>query len=179
MVTDLDRVGIAEAGELGRGLPGWLLRVPAALACLVMVAVLAAERTEPAVLVAFGVVSLLAVALPASPAPALVIVLAAVLIAVDDPDPLRPAVLAMVPAVHLLHVACALAGMLPLRSRLHLAALRRPAVRYLMVQTGVFLVAGLAALVPRGTTPAVLEALAMLSVAALALVVARLLHRPQ
>jgi hypothetical protein len=109
----------------------------------------------------------------------LLIVSAAGLVVVNHSEPLSPAALAMIPLAHLVHVSCAIAGMLPLRARVHLAALKRPAVRYLMVQAGVFLIAGIAALMPEGVTPAVLEVLALLSVAALGLVIAKMVHRPQ
>jgi hypothetical protein len=175
----IDQLGVSDSGELGRGLPAILLRVLIALACLGILGVLALDHTEQAGLLVVAVVALLAVALPASPSPALLIVLAAGLTVVNHTAPLSAAALAMIPLTHLVHVSCAIAGMLPLRARVHLPALRRPAVRYLMVQTGVFLVAGIAALLPEGATPAVLEVLALLSVAALALVIARMAHRPQ
>ena len=175
----LDQIGLDEAGELGRGLPAIVLRGLIALTCLGIVGVLALDGTEPAGLIFVAVIGVLSIALPASPSPALLIVLAAGLVVVDHAEPLSLAALAMIPLTHLLHVSCAIAGMLPLRARVHLAALKRPAVRYLMVQTGVFLVAGIAALLPEGATPAVLEVLALLSVAALALVIARMAHRPQ
>ncbi|TDQ04242.1 hypothetical protein [Labedaea rhizosphaerae] len=175
----LDQLGLDETGELGRGLPAILLRVLIALTCLGIVGVLALDHTEPAGVLVVAVVAVLSIGLPASPSPALLIVLAAGLIVVGHKEPLSLAALAMIPLVHLLHVSCGIAGMLPLRARVHLAALRRPAVRYLMVQTGVFLVAGIAALLPEGATPAVLEVLALLSVAALGLVIARMAHRPQ
>ena len=172
-------IAVTEAGELGRGLPAVLLRLLTGLACLAVVGVLTAAGTETPALIFVAVVGLLAACLPASPAPALFIAVAAGMLVVNDAEPLSPALFLMIPLVHLIHVTCAIAGMLPLRARVHLAALKRPAVRYLMVQTCVFLLAGLAALVPHGATPAVLEAVALLSVTALALVIAKMVHRPQ
>jgi hypothetical protein len=175
----IDRIALTEGGELGRGLPAVLLRALIAVACLGIIGVLALDHNETAGLLFVAAIAVLTVSLPASPAPALLIVVAAGLVVVNHSEPLSPAALAMIPLAHLVHVLCAIAGMLPLRARVHLAALKRPAVRYLMVQTGVFLIAGIAALVPEGVTPAVLEVLALLSVAALGLVIARMVHRPQ
>lgn len=177
--TATDEIAVDEGGELGRGLPAILLRGLIAVACLAIIGVLALDGAEQAALFLLAGVSVLSVTMPASPAPALVIVVAAGLVVVNHSEPLSPAALAMIPLAHLVHVCCAIAGMLPLRARLHLSALKRPAVRYLMVQAGVFLIAGLAALLPEGVTPAVLEVLALLSVAALALLIAKMLRRPQ
>ncbi|HET9139299.1 hypothetical protein, partial [Actinophytocola sp.] len=76
-------------------------------------------------------------------------------------------------------VGCALAGLLPARSRVHLSALRAPALRFVAIQAGVFALAGLMAVVSGIRPPAALEFGAVAGVTAIALLVAWLLHRPQ
>ncbi|MPZ83129.1 MAG: hypothetical protein GEV28_23140 [Actinophytocola sp.] len=77
----------------------------------------------------------------------------------------------MIPVVHLFHVSCGLAGVLPVTGRVHLRALRKTAVRFVLVQAIVFALVGVAALLPVRQTPAVLEVTALLGLTAIALVI--------
>jgi hypothetical protein len=98
--------------------------------------------------------------------------------AVTAGDPLRPGVLALVVLLHFVHVTSALAALVPLRSRLHLAALRAPARRFAFVQLFVLMIAGALALLPNGRTTPVVEILALGCAAGLALAV-MLVTRPR
>jgi hypothetical protein len=166
-----------DALELGRGLPGWTLRALIAMVAGVIVAVLAVNGIAGAALVLVGIAALLSAGMPASPAPTLMIVLVAMAVVALGADPFRPHVLVLVPLVHLLHVGCAIAGLLPARSRVHLTALRVPAMRFAAIQAGVFALAGTMALVPAGRASAVLELIALVGVA-LAVPLVWLLVRP-
>jgi hypothetical protein len=92
-------------------------------------------------------------------------------------EPFDGEVLLMVPMVHLLHVSCGIAGLVPLRSRLHLAALRAPALRFMSIQAGVFALLGVLALTPVEHPPALLELGAIIGVAVMAVLVIVLLNR--
>lgn len=169
----------SDALDLGAGLPGWTLRVVIAVLSGAIVVVLMGGGLGGVALVLLAAAALMSVAVPASPAPALVVVLVAMSVVAIGTDPFAFHVLAMIPLVHLLHVACGLAGLLPRGARVHPGALRVPAIRFLVVQTGVFALAGLVALVPTGRSPAVLEFLAIVGVAAIALLVVWWPNRPQ
>jgi len=108
---------------------------------------------------------------PASPAPAGVVVVAAVLAALADGDPLRPGVLVLVPLVHLFHVTCGIAGAIPAAGRVHVRALRAPVLRFLLIQAVMAVLVVLVALLPTGRNAPFLEALALVGLAAVALVV--------
>ena len=169
----------ADALELGSGVPGWLTRVAVAVVGGAIVAVLAAGGIAGAALGLLGLAAVLSVAMPSSPAPALVLVLVAFSVAVLGSDPFTVHVLVLIPLVHLFHVTCSIAGLLPGRARVHLAALRAPAVRFLAIQAGVFAFAGLLALVPVDRVSAPLEVLAIGGVGAIAVALVWLLNRPQ
>ncbi|HEY0450741.1 hypothetical protein [Actinophytocola sp.] len=163
--------GTADAPRLGQGLPAWTLRALVALSGTGVVLIPASEGALWGALFVLGPAILASVYAPASPVPSAVVIGAAVLVALTGDDPLRPAVLAMIPVVHLFHVSCGLAGVLPSRGRVHLRALRGTAVRFVVVQAVVFALAGLAALMPVGPTPAVLEVTALVALTAIALVI--------
>lgn len=167
----------SDAFELGPGLPAVLLRAVIALVCGGLVLILANTGIGGPVLVVLGLGAVMSVVMPASPAPALVLALVAMSVVAARPDPFAVEVLVLVPLVHLLHVGCGIAGLVPLRSRVHLAALRAPAVRFVAIQAGVFALVGVMALAPAGRPPAVLELGALLGVAVLAALVAALLSR--
>jgi hypothetical protein len=153
---------------LGRGVSAWWLRVAVLLTGAGVLAIPMTEGVNGAlaVIVALGVAG--SVYAPASPAPALVVLGGAAMLVLADADPLRPVVLAMIPTAHLFHVCCGIAGVLPIRGRLHLRALRRPAVRFLSVQAAVFVLAGVAALLPTDRNPVVVEIAGLVAVVVLA-----------
>jgi O-antigen/teichoic acid export membrane protein len=94
-----------------------------------------------------------------------------VLTALLGDDPLRPAVLIMIPAVHLFHVTCGLAGLVPLRGRLDPRALARPALRFLLVEAIVFAFVGVAALLPDTPIPASIEIAALAGLVVVAVLI--------
>jgi hypothetical protein len=159
------------APVLGRGVSAWWLRVAVAVTGAAVLAIPAAEGTTGGLGVIVGLAVLASVYAPASPAPALVVLGGAALLALAGDDPLRPAVLVMIPTAHLFHTCCGIAGVLPVRGRLHPVALRRPALRLLAVQGVAFVMAGLAALLPTGRVPAVVEVAALVGLVVVALIV--------
>jgi len=162
--------------RLGRGVPGWTLRLAVALTGTLVIAIPSTEGAMWGGLFILGPAILASIYAPASPVPSAVVIGAAVITALTGDDPLRPTVLAMIPAVHLFHVCCGLAGVLPVLGRVHLRALRRPALRFLLVQAVVFAMVGVAALLPTGRIPAVLEVTALVGLLVIALVIV-LWHR--
>ncbi|KAA2263268.1 hypothetical protein F0L68_10670 [Solihabitans fulvus] len=159
---------------VGVGLPGWLLRAAVGLVAAAMVALVSEQGIGGALVVIFALLGAVAVLLPGSPAGTLLIGGVALSAGFVGDDPLRPEVLALIPLVHLLHVGCALAAVLPRDSRVHLAAFRLPARRFLVTQLAVFAIAGVAALVPGGDTSAAVEIAGLLGVGGLALLALRL-----
>ncbi|GLZ39861.1 hypothetical protein [Actinokineospora sp. NBRC 105648] len=157
--------------DVGRGVSAGLLRAVVAVVCAGIVADLALNRASVVVLGAAVLLSVACVFLPASPAPLLLIALAALLITVSGPDPLRPAVLVLVPLVHLLHINCAIGALLPKGARLDPRALWPAARRVAVVQLVVAALAVLAMVIPAGRTPEPVELIALLSIAGLAAVV--------
>jgi hypothetical protein len=166
--------------NLGPGVPSWVLRVAVLLSVTLITILLTAQGVSLMAVATVVVPGLLAAAVPASPAPAVVIVATAVCAAVISENPLDIAVLALLPLVHVVHVASALAAVIPGTARIHMSALRPVAVRFVIVQGAVFALAGIAALLPRTVTPAVVEVAALLGAAALAAVATKLImNRPQ
>lgn len=160
------------ARTLGTGVSAWWLRAVIALTGGVVVIVPVVEATRPNLgMVLVGLAVLASVYAPASPAPAAVVIGGAVLVTLTGDDPLRPAVLVLIPTVHLFHVCCGLAGVLPVRGRLHPEALRGPALRVLAVQAVTFVLVGVAALLPTGPVPVVVEVAALVGVVVIALLV--------
>ncbi|HEY0640429.1 MAG TPA: hypothetical protein VGD67_22590, partial [Pseudonocardiaceae bacterium] len=100
-----------------------------------------------------------------------------VIVAPGGEEPLRPVVLLTVTVVHLVHVLAGTAALLPRSALLHLSALARPLRRFLAIQAGVMALAGLAALLPGGRNPVLLEVLAVLGVAGAAVLAVVLLRR--
>ncbi|MGH3879137.1 MAG: hypothetical protein ACRDSK_19075 [Actinophytocola sp.] len=162
--------------RLGRGAPGWLLRAAVLATGSLVVAIPSTEGAMWGALFILGPAILASVYAPASPVPIAVVVGAALLAALTGDDPLRPAVLALIPAVHLFHLSCAIAGVVPVRARVHPKAFVRPAIRFVVVQAVVFAFVGAAALLPAGQTPALLEVVALAGLVVIAVVVA-LWHR--
>lgn len=164
--------------HLPAGLPAWTLRATAALACAGISLLLAANGVQGISLALFALVSLAAVTVPASAAPALVIGFGALAVVFTDGSPFRPSVLLLIPLFHLLHTTCAIAALAPARSRLHPTALRSPARRFARTQLLVFTLVGATALLPAGGTEPAVEAAGLLTAAALA-VAAVVLTRPK
>jgi hypothetical protein len=158
----------ADSLELGRGLPGWTLRGVVALVSSGILAVLVAHGMAGVALGLLGLGLLLSVLMPSSPAPTLVLVLVALSVVALGSSPFTVHLLLLVPLVHLFHVCCAIAGLLPTNSRVHLVALRAPAIRFVAIQAGVFALVGLLAMVPGDRASAPLELAAMIGVAGVA-----------
>ncbi len=147
---------------LERGLPGWVLRAAIAVVGLAVTAILYVEGVTVTPLVMYvGLVGVTA-AIPASAASLLLIAYPAVAIVVLGGEPVRPAVLGLVALVHLAHVLCAYAALIPTRSRIHPAALRPAALRFLAVQAGVLALAAVVLLVPGGRTDEAVEVIGVL-----------------
>jgi hypothetical protein len=172
-------VGRDDSLELGRGLPGWVLRAVVAGSVAGIALVLASQGIEGVVLGLICLTGLGCVVMPSSPAPILLLLLMALSVLALGAGGIGGVMLALVPLTHLMHVGCSLAGLLPARSRVHPAALRVPAIRFVAIQAAVFALAGLMALVSGGRVPAALEFGAIAGVAGIALLVAWLLHRLQ
>jgi hypothetical protein len=160
-----------EATTLGRGVPAWLLRLAVAVTGALVIAIPATEGAFWGALFILAPAILASVYAPASPVPSAVVIGAAVLAALSGDDPLRPAVLVLIPAVHLFHLACAFAGIVPIRGRLHARAFARPALRFLLVQAIVFAFVGAAMLLPVTRIPAWLEVVALAGLVVIALTV--------
>ena len=155
--------------DCGIAVPGWVLRLVVGAVSAAVVAVLGAEGAPVAVQVVFGLLGASSAVSPSSAAPAALGGGAALVSTVyNTSGMLAPAVLALVVLVHLLHVSSGLAAVVPRGARLHLSVLRRPLRRFLTIQAVVFALAGVAAVVPAGRNPVVLEVLAVLGVAGLA-----------
>lgn len=160
-----------DALVVGRGIPAWLLRVVILVVGAAIGALPLSEGTTTGTLFVLLPAVLASAYAPASPAPAAVVVVAAVLLALGDGGPLRAEVLIMVPLVHLFHVTCGIAGFLPASGRVHAGALRSTAVRFLMVQAVTAVVAVAVAVLPEGRTQPVVEVLALAGLAGVALLV--------
>jgi hypothetical protein len=163
--------------DCGVALPAWALRLAVALVAAAVVAVLALDGLPPATLIVLALLAAATALSPASAAPAALAATAALATLLSSGGGLRPTVLALVPLVHLLHVTSAVTAVVPRGARVHMPALRRTAARFLAVQASVFALAGLAALLPHGPTPAHLEVVTVLGVAALAVMAIVLLRR--
>lgn len=164
-------VSTRDALLVGKGLPGYVLRIAVLAVGAAIVLVPLSEGTTIGTLFVLAPAVLAASYSPASPVPAAVIVTVAVLVALADGDPLRAQVLVLIPLVHLFHVLCGIAGVLPAAGRLHLRALRSPALRFLLVQAMVFVVVLLCALLPTGRTASVFEVVGLVGLTGLALLV--------
>jgi hypothetical protein len=164
--------------DCGPWVPGWVLRLVVGAVSAAVVAVLGAAGAPVAVQVVFGLLAASATASPGSAAPAALGGGGALVTTVyHDGGALTQPVLALVVLVHLLHVTCGIAAVVPPRARLFLRALRRPLARLLLIQAAVFALAGLVAVAPPGRNPVAVEVLAVLGVAGLATLVTVQLRR--
>jgi hypothetical protein len=172
-VTKAGTKAVTKAGALvvGRGMPAAVLRLAILVVGAAIVLVPLREGTTTGTLVILLPAVLASVYAPASPAPAGVVISVAVLVALVDLGPLRAEVLVLIPLVHLFHVVCGLAGVLPASGRVHLRALRAPALRFLLVQAVMAVVVVLVALLPAGRTPPLLEVVGLVGLAGIAALV--------
>ncbi|GAB1515458.1 hypothetical protein [Actinophytocola sp. KF-1] len=161
----------ADALVVGRGVPAWLLRVVILVVGAAIVLLPLSEGTTTGTFFVLAPAVLASAYAPASPAPAAVVVVAAVLLALAGGDPLRAEVLITVPLVHLFHVACGIAGVVPASGRVHPAALRSTGLRFVVIQAVTAVVAVVLALLPDGRTQPVVEVLALAGLAGVALLV--------
>jgi hypothetical protein len=164
-------VSASDGLVVGRGMPALALRGTLLAVGVAILVVPLSEGITAGTFVILLPAVLASVYAPASPAPAGVVVVAAVLAALADDDPLRPGVLVLIPLVHLFHVTCGIAGALPVAGRVHLRALRAPVLRFLLIQAVMAVVVVLVALLPTGRNAPLLEALALVGLAVVALVV--------
>lgn len=169
--------GGAATPGLRAGLPGWVLRAAIAATCGAVAAVLSAAGVESLALVLYLVLAVAAAAIPASAAAVLLIAYPAAAVVFASDGPVWPAVLALVVLLHLVHVLCAYAAVVPVRSRLHPEALKAPAKRFALVQLPVLGLAGIVILLPVGRTDAAVEVIGLACAVGLALGTVLLLRR--
>jgi hypothetical protein len=164
--------------KLTEGVPAWTVRAAVLGAVAIISILLLAQGVGLAGLIAvFGGIAAL---MPSSPAPALVIITTAVCCAIVFDSPFNITVLVLLPLVHVVHIGSALAAVIPGTARIHLAALRPAAIRFVVVQTTALAVASVAAIVPKGVTPTVLEIGGLIAAAVLAACAAVvIMNRPQ
>ncbi|HEY7594883.1 MAG TPA: hypothetical protein VH969_17155 [Actinophytocola sp.] len=167
----MSRAAAVDVPRLGRGVPAWTLRAAVLVAGALVIAIPSTEGAMWGGLFILTPTILASVYAPASPAPIAVVIGAGVLVALTGDDPLRPTVLAMIPTVHLFHVCCGLAGLIPVRGRVHPRAFARPALRFVVVQAIVFAFVGVAALQPVTRIPAGIEITALAGLLVIALIV--------
>ncbi|MEV0679954.1 hypothetical protein AB0I60_25860 [Actinosynnema sp. NPDC050436] len=162
---------------LDAGVPGWALRAAIGAVAVVVAILLYAEGVMIAPLVLYVGLAAVTVAIPASAAVVLLVAYPAVALVVLGGAPVRPVVLVLVALAHLLHVLCGYAALIPVRSRIHLKALRPAAVRFALVQAGVLLLAALVVVLPGGRTDEVVEVVAVACAVGLVLGAVALLRR--
>jgi len=160
-----------DALVLAKGVPAYLLRVVILVVGAAILFVPLQEGVTTGTLVLLLPAVLASAYAPASPAPAAVIVVAAVLLALADDDPVRAEALVMIPLVHLFHVACGVAGVVPASGRVHSRALRSTVLRFLLIQAVTAAVVVLVALLPTGRTQPVVEVLGLVGLAGTVLLV--------
>ena len=159
-----------DALVVGRGFSALYLRAVILLVGVVIVVVPLREGVTIGTLLVLLPAVLASVYAPDSPAPAGVVVVAAATAALAGGDPFRVDVLVLIPLVHLFHVLCGLAGAIPAAGRVHLRALRAPALRFLLIQVVMAGVVILVALLPSGQNLPLLEGVALVGLAGVALV---------
>ena len=160
-----------DALVVARGVPALVLRAAILAVGAAIIAVPLSEGITVGALVVLLPAVLASAYAPASPAPAGVVVVAAAVAALGGGDPLRVEVLILIPLVHLFHITCGIAGVVPVTGRVHLRALRAPVLRFLLVQAVMTVLVVLAALLPTGRTGPLLEAVGLVGLAAVALLV--------
>ncbi|HEX6347680.1 hypothetical protein [Umezawaea sp.] len=163
---------------LPAGLPAWTLRALSTLTCAATALLLAHDGVRAPTLTLYALISLAAITIPASAAPALGIGVAAAALAFTEGGPFRPAVLAMIVLLHLFHLTSALTALTPPRSRLHLSALKGPARRFALTQLLTSTLVVVTAFLPSGGTEPAVEVAGLLAATGLA-TAAVLLMRPR
>ncbi|KOV76751.1 hypothetical protein [Nocardia sp. NRRL S-836] len=138
-----------------------LIRFAIVLAALPVALILHAQSDSIAPLLIVAALTALSALMPASAGPALLIGYAALVMAFADGPPLRLGVLLMIPLLHLVHVTSALAAVVPVKTRIGLAAVKAPARRFAIVQAVTFVLAAFAAVVPSGSGTGVVEVLGL------------------
>ncbi|GLY52621.1 hypothetical protein [Lentzea sp. NBRC 102530] len=138
-----------------------LMRLMIVLAAVPVAVVLHLEATSLVPLLIVVGLTVLTVLMPGSAGPALLIGYAALAMAFADGHPVRLGVLIMIPALHLIHVTSALAAVVPVKTRIELAALKAPARRFAIVQVITFVVAAFAAVIPSGAGIGLVEVLGL------------------
>jgi hypothetical protein len=146
-----------------------LMRLAIVLAALPVALVLHLDSGAVVPVVIVAVLTALSALMPGSAGPALLIGYAALAMAFGDGHPLRLGVWIMIPALHLIHVTSALAAVVPVKTKIELAALKAPARRFAIVQVISFGVAAFAAFIPSGPGTGVVE---LLGLGALTVVIA-------
>jgi hypothetical protein len=153
------------------GIPASRLRAVTALVCLGIAVDLALHGAGTFTVAVAGLLSVACVLVPASPAPLLLIGLAAAVLTSSGAGAFGFGVLVLIPLVHLLHLCCAITAVLPRGARIAPAAFRSPLRRYAVTQLSVTMIVLIAMIVPEGPTPPILEVAALLSIAGMALAV--------
>jgi len=146
-----------------------LMRLAIVLAALPVALVLHLDSGAVVPVVIVVVLTALSALMPGSAGPALLIGYAALAMAFGDGHPLRLGVWIMIPALHLIHVTSALAAVVPVKTKIELAALKAPARRFAIVQAISFGVAAFAAFIPSGPGIGLVE---LLGLGALTVVIA-------
>lgn len=164
------------AAELVRGIPAYWLRVAVAVAVAGIGIDLAFSGTHLVLLFAALVVGAGCVLWPGSPA-AMVLIAVVALGVAPGADPFSAGVLLLVPLLHLLHLACAHAALVPVAARVHPAALRPALLRAAGVQVVAFLLVGLGAALPSAPDDVLVVGLAAASCIAIVLILVRLTRR--
>jgi hypothetical protein len=155
--------------ELRPGLPSWWLRAAIGLLGVLVIVVLAVQGLGFSMVVVLGLVVAVTVALPSSPAMTVLIGAAAIATAFLDGADVSVEAVLLIPLLHLGHVLSAIAAVLPIDSRLHLSAFRRPLRRYLLIQVAVLALVAVAVLLPAGRVDPLIEAAGFLAAAGIAL----------
>ena len=137
------------------------MRLAIVLAALPVALVLHLDTGSVAPVVIVAALTALSVFMPASAGPALLIAYAALAMAFADGHPVRLGVLVMIPSLHLVLVTCALAAVVPVKTRIEPAALKAPARRFAIVQAITFVVATFAAFIPSGPGIGLVELLGL------------------
>ncbi|GHH63081.1 hypothetical protein [Lentzea cavernae] len=138
-----------------------LIRLAIVLAAMPVALVLHLEASSIAPLLIVTALTVLTALMPGSAGAALLIGYAALAMAFADGHPLRLGVLVVIPALHLIHVTSALAAVVPVKTKVELAALKAPARRFAIVQAITFGVTAFAAVIPSGAEIGLVEVLGL------------------
>jgi hypothetical protein len=156
--------------ELRPGLPAWWLRAAIAVVGVAVLGALELQGLGFSLMIVFGVVLAVAVAMPSSPGMTVLIGGAALATAFMDGNSLSVEAVLLIPLLHMGHVLAGIAGVLPVGARLHLSAFRRPLRRYLQIQAAVLALVAVAVLLPAGRIDPIVEVAGLLAAAGIALV---------